>query len=323
EEEDIGKTIMVPPLFHLASYAVFLISWMFQGSIIVFLKSKKFNSEELLELVEREELRQIFLVPTMWKRVLDFLEKSKRKFNLDSVSIALTGAAVLRGKYKQKILKYFPNAVVVDAFGQTEMAPVATMRIDGDPDTIQDRCVGTILEGHQIKVVDEHNNPLPEGEIGELCYKGGSVMKGYYKDEKKTAETIDKDGFLHSGDLGYIKNGEVYVVERKKECINTGAEKVFPGEVEEILLEHPKIDQVAVIGVPDEEWGETVRAVVVLKEGETMTKEEVISTVEGKIAGYKKPRSVVFTNKFPISPVGKILRQKIREQYGQPDTPVA
>ncbi len=323
EEEDIDKSIMVPPLFHLASYAVFLISWMFRGSIIVFLKSKGFSSEELLEMVEREELKQIFLVPTMWKRVLDYLEKTDKKFDLGSVAIALSGAAVLRAKYKQKILKYFPNAIVVDAFGQTEMAPVATMRIDGDPKEVQDRCVGTILEGHEMKVVDENNNPLPEGEIGELCYKGGSVMKGYYKDPEKTKQTIDEQGFLHSGDLGYIKNGEVYVVERKKECINTGAEKVFPGEVEEILLEHPKIDQVAVIGVPDEEWGETVRAVVVLKEGETMTKEEVVKTVEGKIAGYKKPRSVIFAEDFPMSPVGKILRQKIREKYGKPDIPVA
>lgn len=319
EEEDISKVIMVPPLFHLASYSVFLISWMIQGSIVVFLKGKRFNPEELLEMVEREQLRQIFLVPTMWKRVLDYLDTTDRKFDLSSVSICLTGAAVLRGKYKQSILKNFPNGVVVDAFGQTEMAPVATMKVDGDPNEIKDHCVGTILEGHEIKVVDEKNNILPEGEIGELCYKGGSVMKGYYKAPDKTKETIDADGYLHSGDLGYVKDGLVYVVERKKECINTGGEKVFPLEVEEILMESPKIDHVAVIGVPDEEWGETVRAVVVLKEGKTMTKDEVVGLVEGKIAGYKKPRSVVFAKEFPLSPVGKVLRQKIREQYGQPE----
>ncbi|MHA1377373.1 MAG: class I adenylate-forming enzyme family protein [Candidatus Helarchaeota archaeon] len=318
EEEEINKVIMVPPLFHLASYAVFLISWMMQGSTVVFLKSKRFVPEELLEMIEREQLKQIFLVPTMWKRVLDYLEKTDKKYDLSSIYICLSGAAVLRGKYKKKILKYFPNGVIVDAFGQTEMAPVATMKIDGDPKDVKDRCVGTVLEGHEIKVVDENNNPLPEGEIGELCYKGGSVMKGYYKAPEKTKETI-KDGFLHSGDLGYIKDGLVYVVERKKECINTGGEKVFPLEVEEILLESPKIDQVAVIGVPDEEWGEIVRAVVVLKKGETMTKEEVIGLVEGRIAGYKKPRSVVFADEFPISPVGKVLRQKIRDKYGQPE----
>ncbi|MHA1146166.1 MAG: AMP-binding protein [Candidatus Helarchaeota archaeon] len=318
EEEEINKTIMVPPLFHLASYAVFLISWMFQGSIVVFTKSKRFSPEEILEMIEREKLKQIFLVPTMWKRVLNYLEKTDRKFDLSSISIMLTGAAVLKGKYKQKLLEYFPNGVVVDAFGQSEMAPVAAMRIDGDPNEVKDRCVGKILEGLDIKVVDEKNNPVPEGQIGELCYRGASVMQGYYKDEEKTSATIDSDGFLHSGDLGYIKDGEIYIVERKKECINTGGEKVFPLEVEEIIAEDPRVEQVAVIGVPDEEWGETVRAVVVPKKGRSISETDIIKLVEGKIAGYKKPRSVVFANEFPMSPVGKILRQKIRDQYGKP-----
>ncbi len=317
EVEEIEKSTMVPPLFHLASYAVFLISWMFRGSTVVFLTSKGFDAKELLEIIEREQLKTLFLVPTMWKRVLDTLEKSEEEYDLSSLSICLTGAAVLRGKYKKKILQYFPNAIIVDAFGQSETAPVTTMKIDGDIEEVQDRCVGTILDGLEMKVVDENNKPVLEGEIGEICYKGSSVMKGYYKDPDKTAETIDADGFLHSGDLGYIKNGQFYIVERKKECINTGGEKVFPLEVEEVLIDHPKIDQVCVIGIPDEEWGETVRAVVILKEGETMIEEEVIQFVEGKIAGFKKPRSVVFAKEFPISPVGKVLRSKIREQFGK------
>ena len=216
------------------------------------------------------------------------------------------------------ILKYFPNAVIVDAFGQSETAPVTTIKVDGDIDGVQDRCVGTILDGLEMKVVDANNNPVLEGEIGEICYRGTSVMKGYYKDPDKTAQTIDADGFLHSGDLGYIKNGQFFIVDRMKECINTGAEKVYPIEVEEVLIDHPKIDQVCVIGVADEEWGEIVRAVVILKEGETMTQEEVIQFVEGKIAGFKKPRSVLFVKEFPISPVGKVLRSKIREQFGKP-----
>jgi acyl-CoA synthetase (AMP-forming)/AMP-acid ligase II len=320
ESEEIDKTTMVPPLFHLASYSVFLIAWMFQGSTVVFPKSKRFNPTELLEIIEREELKTLFLVPTMWKRVLDAIEKSERKYDLSSLSICLTGAAVLRGKYKKKILKYFPNAVIVDAFGQSETAPVTTMKVDGDIDEIKDRCVGTILDGLEMKVVDENNNPVPEGEIGEICYRGASVMKGYYRDPDQTAQAIDGDGFLHSGDLGYVKNGQFFVMERKKECINTGGEKVFPLEVEEVLVDHPKINQACVIGVPDEEWGEIVRAVIILKEGETMTQEEVMHFTEGKIAGYKKPRSVVFTKEFPISPVGKVLRSKIRDRFGKPES---
>lgn len=318
EDEEIPKTIMIPPLFHLGSYAVFLTAWVFQSAIVVFTKSKHFNPEEILEMIEREKLKQIFLVPTMWKRVLDYLEKNERQFDLSSISVCLSGAALFRGKYKKKLLKYFTNAIILDSLGQSEMSPVATMKIDGDINEVKDRSVGKAIEGVEVKIVDENNNLVPEGTIGELCYKSPAVMQGYYKDEEKTKETIDSDGFLHSGDLGYLKDGEYFIVERKKECINTGGEKVFPVEVEEILSEHPKIDQVAVIGVPDDEWGETIRAVVIPKEGEKMTEQEVTSYVEGKLAGYKKPRSVVFVNQFPISPVGKILRQKIRELYGQP-----
>jgi acyl-CoA synthetase (AMP-forming)/AMP-acid ligase II len=318
EEEEIHKTIMVPPLFHLASYAVFLISWIFQGASVVFPKSKKFNPEEILEMIEREQLKQMFLVPTMWKRIIDYLEHTDKKFDLSSMTICLTGAAVLRAKYKRKLLRYFSNALVVDAFGQSEMSPVATMKIDGDEEEVKDRSVGKPLIGTDIKVIDDKGNPVPEGEIGELCYKSKAVMQGYYKDQEKTSQAIDKDGYLHSGDLGYIRDGEIYIVERKKECINTGGEKVFPLEVEEIIIEHPAVEDVVVIGVPDEEWGETIRAVVIPKEGKKVTEEEIMGYVEGKIAGYKKPRSVIFADHFPISPVGKVLRQKIRDKWGQP-----
>ncbi len=317
KDEEVEKTILVPPLFHLASYAVFLISWMFQGYSVVFLKSKKFNPIELLEMIEREKLKQIFLVPTMWKRLIDAIESSAHKFDLSSISICLTGAAVLHGKYKRKLLQYFPNGVVVDAFGQSETAPVTTMKVDGILEQVEDKCVGALLEGLEMKIVDENNQPVAEGQVGEICYRGPSVMQGYYKDLEKTKEAIDADGFLHSGDLGYMKDGQFFVLERKKECINTGGEKVFPVEVEEVLLENPNIAEACVIGVPDEEWGETIRAVVVLKEGKEMAEEEVIACVEGKIAGFKKPRSVIFAKELPVSPVGKILRSKIRELYGK------
>jgi len=143
-------------------------------------------------------------------------------------------------------------------------------------------------------------------------------MKGYYKDPEKTKLVIDENGWFHSGDLAYRgPDGEIYTVERKKACINSGGEKIFPLEVEEVILDHPKVDNVCVIGVPDEEWGETVRAVVVPKKGVMeLTQGEIIEWCIGKIASYKKPRSVVFTKELPLSPVGKVLRAKIKELYG-------
>jgi len=158
--------------------------------------------------------------------------------------------------------------------------------------------------------------------VGELWYRGPSVMKGYFRDEEKTQEVLDADGWFHSGDLAYRgEDGEIYTVERKQECINTGGEKIFPQEVEEIIVTHSQIEDVCIIGVPDEDWGETVRAVVVPREGETMTKEEVIEFCRGKMAGYKKPKTVVFAPSLPMSPVGKVLRAKIKELYGAPDIP--
>ena len=142
-------------------------------------------------------------------------------------------------------------------------------------------------------------------------------MKGYYGDEEKTSKTVDEDGWLHSGDLGYLKDDELYTVDRKGECINTGAEKVFPLEVEEIVHKHPAIQDICIIGIPDEKWGKTVRAVVVLKKGQSLSEAELKEWCTGKMAGYKKPRSVVFTDNMPVSPVGKVLRGKVRKLYGE------
>ncbi|MBU4317059.1 MAG: AMP-binding protein, partial [Proteobacteria bacterium] len=156
------------------------------------------------------------------------------------------------------------------------------------------------------------------GEAGEILYRSSTVMKGYYKDEGKTKEVIE-DGWFRSGDLGYIDTiGEIRLIDRKKECINTGGEKVFPLEVEEVISRHPKVDVVCIIGVPDEDWGHQVRGVVQLKAGETTRPEEIMEFCKGKLAGYKIPKSIVFVKEIPFSPAGKMLRQKVREAHGVP-----
>jgi acyl-CoA synthetase (AMP-forming)/AMP-acid ligase II len=143
-------------------------------------------------------------------------------------------------------------------------------------------------------------------------------MKGYFKEEEKTRDVI-KDGWFYSGDLGYFdEKGEVHVAERKAECISSGGEKIYPQEVEEVLLSNPKVEEVCVIGVPDPEWGESVRVVVKLKEGETATPQEIMDWCRGKVTGYKRPKSVVFVDSLPLTPVGKVLRRVVKEKYGKP-----
>jgi len=306
--------LIVPPMFHLASFAVWINHWNYPFGSIIFPSQKSFDPFEVLEIIDLYKVNELFMVPTMWKRVIESL--SVKFYDTSSVKIALSGAAVLHADVKKEILSSFPNALLLDAFGQTEMAPVTTVRVDADEETLKERCVGKPVPGVEIKIVDENGRELPPGETGEIWYRSESLMKGYLKDEKKTKEVILENGWFKSGDLGYIgKNGEIYIVERKSECINTGGEKVYPGEVEEIIAKHPRVAQVCVVGVPDNTWGEIVGALVVLREGETCSEEEIIKWCEGKIAGYKKPRVVKFVKELPVSPVGKILRKVAKEMF--------
>jgi len=306
---------LIPPLFHLASYSFWITFWLYQEGSVYLPARPDFSAEELLDMLEGESIAWLLLVPTMWKRCLKALRARPRK--IEALRVALTGAAVMPAGAKREILTYFPNALIVDGFGQTEMAPVTTMKVDADADTVKERSVGTLLQGLEVRIVNDPGEEVPDGQVGELWYRGPNVMKGYFRDEAKTAEVLDADGWFHSGDLAYRgPDGEIYTVERKKECINSGGEKIFPQEVEEILLTHPAVDEVCVIGVPDEEWGESVRAVVVARPGEALTPERLMDWCTGRMAGFKKPRSVVLCPSLPTSPVGKVLRARIRELYG-------
>lgn len=306
------KMICAPPLFHLAAYSSGIVTWILSGTQTLILP-EKFDAERILELVERERADFLVMVPTMWKRVVEV----KKEYDLSSLSMAISGAAVLEKELKKEILKKFPNALIVDVFGQTEMSPATTVRFDGEEEGILDRCVGKPLPGVDVRIVDENGKDVQPGKIGEIIYRSETIMKEYYKDPERTEATI-KDGWFYSGDLGrFDESGNLYIIERKQECITSGAEKIFPYEVEEIIRKNPKVEDVCVIGVPDPEWGESVRAIVKLKEGEKAEEEEIIEWCRGKMAGYKKPKSVVFVSSFPVSPAEKIQRGKIKEMYGK------
>ena len=308
--------VMMPsfPLFHDAAYQLVILTPI--AGILTFVSpvNPSFDPEEVLKLIEEERPIMLGNVPTGWKKLLDFSKIDK--YYKGSVLIAATGAGVNPGELKKKILKHFPGIFIVDVFGQTEMTPNTTIRIDTDSEKIKDRSVGKPIV--QTRIIDEKGNDVKPGEIGEIIYNSPTIMKGYYKEPEKTAEVI-KDGWFYSGDLGYFdEDGEIRVVERKKECISSGGEKIFPHEVEEILLTHPKVKAVCVIGVKDETWGSTVRAIIQLKEGEVTDEKEIIDWCRGNMAGYKKPKSVSFVDSFPVTPVGKIQRAKVKEMYGNP-----
>jgi acyl-CoA synthetase (AMP-forming)/AMP-acid ligase II len=302
------------PFFHDAAYANMMMG-AFTGSMILVLPdSVRFDPPLILGLVEKEKITNMGNVPTGWKKLVDYPEAGQ--YDLSSIRMAATGGGVASASLKKEILRLFPNAMILDAFGQTEMTPVTSIRVDMDEDKLQNRSVGRSIV--EVRVVDEQGKDLPQGEVGEILYRSSTIMKGYYKDEDKTREVME-DGWFRSGDLGYLdENGEIRVADRKKECINTGGEKVFPLEVEEVLARHAKVDDVCVIGVPDEEWGSSVRAVIQLKKGKQAEPKELLDFCRAELAGYKIPRSVVLVDELPRSPVGKMLREKVREVYGQP-----
>ena len=254
----------------------------------------------------------MFLVPAMW---IMLLENDKiNSIDKSSLQRALTGASVMPGTIKKKIMENFPNARLSDSFGQTEMSPVAVILRPEDFFRKQGS-VGRPVMTIEARIVDENDNDVPQGEVGEIIYRGPTTMKEYYKNPKATAEAM-RNGWFHSGDLVRAdEEGFIYVVDRSKDMIISGGENIYAVEVEEVLYSHPAVLEAAVIGVPDPKWEEAVTAVLVLREGFQTTEEEIIEHCKQNLASYKKPKSVEFLDDLPKNATGKVQKFKLREKY--------
>jgi len=303
-----------PPAFHCATQEA-MHSMMFLGGTNILLSLYKgFNPVDVLKVIQEEKVTGLWMVPTMWITTLEYPEIDK--YGLSSLKLAMNGGAIMPLPIKQKIMKKFPNAGLMDFFGMTEMNPWTCILTGEDalkkPDSVGKPCVTV-----DARIWDDNCQDVPVGNVGEIVYSGPSVMKGYYNSPEDTA-TAMKGGYFHSGDLvRQDDEGFVYVVDRKKDMIISGGENVYPAEVEVVLLRHPKIQEAVVIGVPDPKWGEGVKAVVKLKEGQTTTEEEIIDYCRNNIARYKAPKSVDFVNEFPVTSTGKVLKRELRQKYSK------
>jgi len=301
-----------PPVFHLAAFAFCQISF-FLGATMV-LPVEVFNPEYIMQTIEKEKINAILLIPAMAFFLLQLPDLEK--YDTSSLQLWVTGAAILPTETRKQILKHFPNVKIFDMFGQTEMSPVVSGLMPSEYEG-RETSVGRALPFIEIRVVDDKDNDVPVGEIGEAIYRGPTVMKEYYKNPEGTAEAM-RGGWFHSTDLvRQDEEGFFYIVDRKKDMIISGAENIYPAEIEEVLFSHPKILECAVIGVHDEEWGESVKAIVVCKQGESMTEEEVVEYCKQHLASYKKPKSVDFMDALPRNPAGKVLKTVLREKYGK------
>ena len=301
-----------PPVFHLAAFAFCQISF-FLGATMV-LPVEVFNPEYIMQTIEKEKINAILLIPAMAFFLLQLPDLEK--YDTSSLQLWVTGAAILPTETRKQIIKHFPNVKIFDMFGQTEMSPVVSGLVPSEYEG-RETSVGRALPFIEIRVVDDKDNDVPVGEIGEAIYRGPTVMKEYYKDPEVTAEAM-RGGWFHSTDLvRQDEEGFFYIVDRKKDMIVSGGENIYPAEIEEVLFSHPKILECAVIGVHDEEWGESVKAIVVCKQGESMTGEEVVEYCKQHLASYKKPKSVDFMDALPRNPAGKVLKTVLRDKYGK------
>jgi acyl-CoA synthetase (AMP-forming)/AMP-acid ligase II len=318
------KNLLTVPLYHVAGIQGMLAA-IYGGRTLVMMR--QFEVREWLETVQRERATRAMLVPTMLKTVIDYPDFTK--YDLSSLQVITYGAASMPFEVISKAIKVMPWVKFINAFGQTETASTITALgpedhlIQGTEEERERKLkrlassIGRPLPDVEVKILDEEGNELPAGQIGEIVAKGPRIMKGYWHDELKTKQAFTPDGWLITGDRGWMdEEGYIFLAGRADDMIIRGGENISPEEVEDVLHSHPKVEEAAVIGAADLEWGQQPRAIIVLKKGEVATAEEIIEYCRSKLASFKRPRSVVFVDSLPRNPMGKVLRKTLREQYG-------
>jgi acyl-CoA synthetase (AMP-forming)/AMP-acid ligase II len=325
-DPDIEETnLLTMPLYHVAGIQAMLAAT-YGGRAIAIMR--QFDTDEWLETVHKEKANRAMLVPTMLKRIVDHPDFSK--YDLSSLKVITYGAAPMPFEVIKKAIELFPGVNFINAFGQTETASTITTLgpadhiIEGTEDEKEKKLrrltssIGRPMPDVEIKIVGEDGSQLPPGEVGEIVAKGPRVMGGYWNDPEKTAKTLTKDGWLRTGDMGYMdEDGYIFLAGRGDDLIIRGGENISPEEVENAIYTHPAVDEVAVIGVPDPEWGQEVMAVVVLKKGAKATIEEISEHCREKLASFKRPQYVEFIDELPRTSTGKILKRVLREKYSQ------
>jgi acyl-CoA synthetase (AMP-forming)/AMP-acid ligase II len=318
------KNILTVPLYHVAGIQA-MMSAIYGGRTLVM--QRQFDAKAWMELVQSEKVNRAMMVPTMLKQLLD--HPDFKKYDLSSLKVITYGAAPMPLSVMTRALDAFPKASFINAFGQTETASTITMlspedhRITGTGAEREKKLkrltsIGKPLPDVQMKVVDEEGKELGADEIGEIMAKGPRVMTGYYKDQEKTDKAIDKQGWIHTNDMGFRdEDGYFYLSGRATDLIKRGGEYISPDELENVICTHPKIEDVAVIGVYDEEWGELPTAVCVVRKTETCTGEEIMEYCRTRLASFKRPRDVIFVEELPRNQMGKIIKKQLREEYGK------
>jgi len=303
------KLCMPVPLYHCFGMVLGVLACVSTGATIV-LPSPVYDPESTLAAVQEERCTALHGVPTMFVTELDHPDFAT--FDLSSLHTGIIAGAPCPEKLMQCIIDDMHMDKVLIGYGQTELSPVNHMTLPDDSLENRTQTVGRPIPFIEVKIVDENDRVLPIGEQGEICTRGYSVMKGYWNDDDKTAETII-NGWLHSGDLGTMNEfGYVRITGRIKDMIIRGGENIYPREIEEFLYTHPKISEAQVFGVEDMKMGEEVCAWVQLMDGQTATQEDIREFCKGQISHFKIPRYIRFVDDFPMTVTGKIRKIEMR-----------
>ena len=318
-----GVALLCVPLYHIAG-ATNMMTTLWTGRRLVLMP--QFDARAWLDLVERERVTHAFVVPTMMKQLLDQPDLERR--DLSSLEILSYGGAAMPFPVIRRAIERFPKTVgFVNAFGQTETTSTLTLlgpedhRLEGSPAEVERRTrrltsIGRPLPDVEVQIVDEEGRLLGQGAVGEICVRTPRVMKGY---AGNAGSPLVRDGWLPTRDMGWIdEEGYLYVAGRKDDMIIRGGENIAPAEVEAVLQSHAAVEEAAVVGVPDVEWGQRVAAFVVLRTGAAASGEELVEFCRQRLASFKKPEVIRFLGELPKNPLGKILRRDLRMHLDAP-----
>ena len=309
-EDDVSLVAM--PVFHIGGSGWGLLGLYYGAKGVI---AREFDPTKILDFFEHSGITKLFMVPAAMQFVVR--QPRAREVDFSKLKFMLYGASPIPAALLKECIAVF-KCGFVQMYGMTETTGtiVALPPEDHVEGLDRMRSAGKALPGVELAILDADGQRLPPGEVGEIATRSGSNMAGYWNLPEATAKTLDKDNWLRTGDAGYMdKDGYLYIHDRIKDMIISGGENIYPAEVESAICDHPDVAEVAVVGIPDDQWGEAVKAIVVMKPGKKATSSDIIGFTRERIAGFKTPKSVDFIEALPRNASGKILRRHLRDPY--------